>query len=480
MNRNKEKVFAGLMALCMALSLAGCSPYIDNVQTDSMQTDNPDISQEDTGDELQRVSMETSPVISYMAKEQLPGVLVAQVGYSKTGDKWVIFRGSRLPQEYHIIDGESGETVYTGEIEIEPQGDSEEENEYQVSGVPEFVGYGDFTEFQTEGNYYIECDYLGRSYRFRIQEGLYTSLMEELVGTLEDRPILQAEQGKEVSEEEIIAQCRNICGLLLSVELFPNAQLNKVNGLENKTPDVLEYAAEQVAALTAFQDTKTGELGGASAWYCATLAKFSYSYQKYDSTFATKCLQAADKAWKYIDSDPTVVLEEERFFAATELYRATGKYRYHSVAKELGSKLLPDIENESLTYGGITYISTKWNLDRNICNTFIKDLMNQAEAISANSAVATYLSGALVTEEQSQTLFQQMVVMCVVDYIITNREYAFAIERHHLYLGGRNEEGNSFLNYSVCDTLSQTDLLSKPEYFGRYFLMLSEIKSHEQ
>ena len=171
--------------------------------------------------------------------------------------------------------------------------------------------------------------------------------------------------------------------------------------------------------------------------------------------------------------------EEERFFAAAELYRATGKYRYHSVAKELGKKLLPDIENEAATYGGITYISTKWNLDRDMCNTFIKDLMDQAESISLKSEDATYLCQALLTKGQTQKFFQQMTVMCVVDYVITNQEYAYAIERHHMYLGGRNEEGNSFLNYQMCDTLSQMDLLSMPEYFGRYFLMLSEMKSHE-
>lgn len=474
MNRKLEKALASLLTLCLVMGLAGCSPYIDNTQMDNIGVF-PAVDKEQ---EQQVVSMEMQPVISYTAQQQLPGVLVSQVGYSKTGDKWVIFRGSRLPEEFRIVEKETGKTVYTGEIETKSQGE-DETSILKETAATKLVGYGDFTNFQTEGDYYIECDFIGRSYHFQIKDKLYTSLMEELLGTLDDRPILQVEQGKTVTEEEIIAQCRNISGLLLAVELFPNAQMNKVNGLENKTPDVLEYVAEQVAALTAFQDSETGGLGKASAWYCAALTKFSYSYQKYDSTFATKCLQAADKAWKYMDSNPSVVEEAERFYAAAELYRATGKYRYHSVAKELGNKLLPDTQNEPLTYGGITYISTKWNLDRDMCNNFIKDLMNQAESISLESRDATYMSRALVTEGQTQQLFQQMLVMSVVEYIITNQEYAYAIERHHLYLGGRNEEGNSFLNYEICDTLSQMDLLSMPEYFGRYFLMLSEMKSHE-
>lgn len=465
MNRKIEKTLAGLLAMLLAMSFAGCSPYIE-----SGQTENTGVFPIENKEQAPAVvSMENEPVISYRVQAQLPGILVSQVGYSKTGDKVVIFRGSKMPENYHIIDKETGVEVFTGQIEVDEDQSKESH----------FVGYGDFTSFQKEGNYYIECDYLGRSYHFQVKDKLYTALMEELLGSLETRPILQVEQGKTVSEAQIVSQCRSLSGLLLAVELFPNAQMNKVNGLENKIPDVLEYVAEQVAALTVFQDQETGGVGSASAWYCATLTKFSYSYQKHDNTFATKCLQAADKAWKYIDNDPSVVQEAERFFAATELYRATGKYRYHTVAKELGNKLLPDTQNEALTYGGITYISTKWNLDRDMCSVFIKDLMDQAEVISLESKEATYLSKALVTEGQAQRLFQQMVVMSVVDYVITNREYAYAIERHHLYLGGRNEEGNSFLNYQICDTLSQTDLLSKPEYFGRYYLMLSEMKSHE-
>ena len=466
MKRKIEKLLAAVMAGFLAICLAGCSPYIDKSQIDNIgvfpvieKEQNPTL-----------VSMETNPVISYEVSQQKPGILVAQVGYSKAGDKVVIFQGSKMPKQYRILDRDTGKEVFEGKIEIDKG---------KAADTNQIIGYGDFTSFQTEGNYYIECDYLGRSYDFQIKEQLYTDLMEQLIQTLDTRPILQLEQGVTVSEEEIIAQCRSLSGLLLAVELFPNAQMNKVNGLENKTPDVLEYAAEQVAALTAFQDQETGGVGLASAWYCAALTKFSYSYQKYDSTLATKCLQAADKAWKYIDSDPSLVKEEERFFAAAELYRATGKYRYHSVAKELGKKLLPDIENEAATYGGITYISTKWNLDRDMCNTFIKDLMDQAESISLKSKDATYLCQALLTKGQTQKFFQQMTVMCVVDYVITNQEYAYAIERHHMYLGGRNEEGNSFLNYQMCDTLSQMDLLSMPEYFGRYFLMLSEMKSHE-
>ena len=229
MKRKIEKTLKGLIAILVAMSLWGCSPYIEVSQPDNTDTF-PGV---DKAPQEEIISMESAPVLNYTAPLQVPGILVAQIGYSKTGDKIVILQGSRLPKEYSICEKESGRKVYIGQVEQAQTQDAQSDT---------LVGYGDFSSFQTEGEYYIECDYLGRSYNFQIKEGIHTGLMEELLGTLDDRPILEAEQGKVVSEGDIITQCRELCAILLAVELFPDSQLNKINGLENKTPDVLEYA----------------------------------------------------------------------------------------------------------------------------------------------------------------------------------------------------------------------------------------------
>ena len=39
----------------------------------------------------------------------------------------------------------------------------------------------------------------------------------------------------------------------------------------------------------------------ATIQFAATMAKFSYLYQNYDHAFATQCLKAADRAYRYAE-----------------------------------------------------------------------------------------------------------------------------------------------------------------------------------
>ena len=60
----------------------------------------------------------------------------------------------------------------------------------------------------------------------------------------------------------------------------------------------------------------------ATIHFAATMAKFSYLYQGYDREFATLCLQASDRAYRYVENYLADVSQEQYFFAAAELYRA--------------------------------------------------------------------------------------------------------------------------------------------------------------
>ena len=66
----------------------------------------------------------------------------------------------------------------------------------------------------------------------------------------------------------------------------------------------------------------------ATIHYAATMAKFSYLYQSYDREFATLCLQASDRAYRYAENYLADVSDRQYFFAAAELYRATGGYQF--------------------------------------------------------------------------------------------------------------------------------------------------------
>lgn len=393
-------------------------------------------------------SLETEPDLSYVVPEIVPKILVSQKGYIMGGQKEVIFRGNKLPNTFDVIDMESGKSVYTGKID----------NRGYNEKLGEYIGYGEINSLDEQGNYYIQGQMIGQSYAFAITEDVYKDLMKEaLTGvTLE-------------TEIDIVERCRIIAALLLSYELFPQVHEDGILYTKNDIPDILDYIELEIQKLSEFQDEQTGEVGEATAWFSAVMAKFSYTYQKHDSVRATKCLQLADKAWKYMEKNKDSIIPAEYFFAATEMYRATGKYAYHATLKELGKSITPTVENEAYIYGGITYIATKRNVDVDLCSDFLKKLMERAEEVCASSKEAPFLVNTAM-EESEEEFLKNMTVMSLVDYVITNHEYATVIENHHYYLLGRNSRGKCYVGSG--------ELWENKVYVSQYIIMLSEVMSH--
>ncbi len=84
--------------------------------------------------------------------------------------------------------------------------------------------------------------------------------------------------------------------------------------------------------------------------FAANLAQAARIYAPFDSLFARRCLQAAEKAWEFLQTHPDILPEggfqnppgtntgqygdtddrDERLWAATELFLTTGKSAYHN------------------------------------------------------------------------------------------------------------------------------------------------------
>lgn len=115
------------------------------------------------------VSMEGTPVVDYAVPRLLPNILVDTRGYLPGDKKTALVKGSSLPEQFRLVDADTGETVYTGAIE-----DTVYNPEQEL-----YSGTADFSEMESEGTYYLECDMVGQSYRFVIQEQLYNELFLE-------------------------------------------------------------------------------------------------------------------------------------------------------------------------------------------------------------------------------------------------------------------------------------------------------------
>ena len=378
--------------------------------------------------------------VAYELPDMQPGVLVSRSGYPENGRKTVIFRGKKLPGHYEIIDRTEKTVIFTGDLQ----------DVVYNALTEEYNGYGDFSELTTEGEYEIRCDYIGYSYPFTIEKGGLSGKLAEGINELKGPESL--------ADDEIEEACRTVSLLLLSYELY--------GGVYTQDADTEEAF---FAVLRNYIEWLYGKLDNSdyeeTAWISAVLAKFSYSYQKTDSAYATVCLQAADKAWKAVSSKddmPPALL----FYAAGELYRATGQKKYARVQEEAAEKLPEAVDNGAQTFGTFTYASTKRKIDVELCGKLLMVLLNRAEEIAACAKDMPYGIGSSITTGEQMQVWWEGVLIASCNYVITNNEYGTLTENYAGYFEGINEEAESLLY--------RTD-----EETAAYLLLLSEMASRE-
>lgn len=481
-----KKIAGGVLVLTLLLiSVAGCG----NLQDFQME---PPIGKEET-DEF--TSFGLSPEFDYEVPESLPNILVDQVGYAADSKKVAMINAETPPETFSLLDAETGREVYTGKIESKG---------YDLS-VNTYISYADFTDYNAVGTYYIQAPSIGRSYVFQIEEEPYRALMakvfrqyyfnrcgltlsSELAGEaahnachsreaqMKDEAMIRRDVSggwhvDEIGSRDVVQGCQAVNTLLLAYELYPDDMGDDMGIPEsgNGIPDMLDEVKYEVDWLLKMQDEKSGAVYAsvssvdnktagyilyidsitmeATIHFAATMAKFSYLYQNYDREFATLCLKASDRAYRYAENYLADVSEQQYFFAAAELYRATGSYQYHSVVKSYITQNRDlDLDNDYVFWGCVTYLSTKQKVDVNLCEAVTQSLMRRGEKISYASKDSKLLVNTDETQGGNAGLLRDMARLAVVDHIITNHEYATVLENHLHYMLGRNLQSLSYLD----------------------------------
>lgn len=413
--------------------------------------------------------MESEPVMEYTVPESIPGILINQAGYRTKGQKTAIFRGEQLPDTFRVRKAETKEIVYEGTTEVK--------GEDKVTG--EQIAYGVFDGLTAKGEYYIEAEILGYSYPFSIDYDVYRDILCESIRGFSESPAA----GETFDSERTKVSCETIINLLLAGEIhgtaFDDACGTDKSG--NDISDLTDAVYVQVTALIAGKEevlaSKDQEL---LAYYAAALAKFSYAYKEYDNSAATACLQLADLAWKQLEQAEKKLAEEARFMAATELYRASGGYKYHTYIKEYGRTMQEGAQkSREEIYGEVTYIATKQTVDVELCSIFMKEIMGMAEEISARSKESYYQAETNKEQDNNGEILWNMVILTVVDYVISNHEYATVIENHLHYFLGRNSfavsyiedfGSRSFVQREGCEGIMDNGVLE-----SAFLFILSEV-----
>lgn len=489
---------------------------------------------EDADDEI--VSLGLSPDLDYDVPEVLPDIMVNQLGYALNSNKIAVFRGEILPDTYDLINAYTDEVVYTGEIERKGYNEATEEN----------ISYGDFTDYKTTGRYYIQADIIGRSYTFVIEENPYEdtfydalkqyyynrcglTLSAELAQDAahnachtKTAKLMEASPSQAASEQmdvsggwhitengyrDMSGGCQAVNVLLLAYELCTEVFTDDIGIPEsgNGIPDIMDEIKYEIDWMLKMQDAASGAVYSAvnvidnstaayqlyvepismeaTIRFASTMAKFSYLYQGFDLDFATQCLKAADRAYRYAGKYLDDVSPEDYFCASTELYRATGAYGYRKAAQDyLNSEDEPDMENDYVFWGCVTYLSTKQTVDINLCDKVIGILLKYAEDISYDSKNSKYLTEGNKEQDNNEELLHKMERMTVVDHIITNHEYTTVIENYLHYFLGRNAQsicyidGSGSRNYQSID--EKTGIMKRVDLNAKLILLMSAIEEN--
>ena len=336
---------------------------------------------------------------------------VNQVGYKPGDIKKVVLASKERIDTFNICDASTNEVVYTGKFA----------EEYVMSTNGDGKTFtGDFSEFKTPGKYYICAEGLeDNSYTFQIADNVFDDVAKATVRMLylqrcgceitkelggkfahdvchnTDAKIYGTNDYIDVSGgwhdagdygRYVVAGAKTIGDLFLTYEDCPKASGDDYDIPEsgNGVPDILDEARYELEWMlkmqadnggvyhkvtcavfpgTVMPEEETDELivcpvsTTATGDFAAVMAKAARLYKKYDAEFADTCLEAALKAYAYMEANaeadevgftnpsdistgeyPDDHNTDEYIWAAVELYLTTGDSAYLSTIRFLTEK----------------------------------------------------------------------------------------------------------------------------------------------
>jgi len=383
------------------------------------------------------------PDFSYAVLEQIPNVFVDSTGYCPTDKKIAYFIGNDLDGSFEVRNAVTDETVYTGSLHETADKDGRT------------LYAGNFTSLEEDGKYYIWQGQVGDSYEFEISDSVYK---KEFI-------VLQR-LAEEYTYTNVSDAAYTLSNMLFLQEILGDVSVNST------------YVKEKIGTLLYSQDAKSGAFyreimeepvqvqqavvpaegiisqseGTISltttAQMAGVLAKYSYLYKEVEPVFATECLKASQKAYKYIEQYRGNTDTDAWYFAATELLRSTGQYKYRNAIREYDAMevgLKSRSEQNYTILADFTYLSTTYGTDYNRCAMLLDNYMERAQGISVSATKENFYVHSDISSMSDGDILDDMIVLGIVNNVLSGREYE-GIERNYIhYLSGANMEAKNFL-----------------------------------
>lgn len=355
-----------------------------------------------SGDSTQKFWFNGLTIDSPDLEKSYSEIKVNQVGFVQESDKYALVSGFReeltadVGTAFHVINSDTKKVAYSGKLTLV--------SEFDARDSGEKVLRADFTELETNGRYYIAVDAEGieNSVNFTIGNNAYDDTVIDLLrffyfqrqGDLDaeyagvfsrnDATPDDYEASFRTSPEKVIDVSKGwydagdlgkyvnvgsiaVSDLLWTYERFPEQFYDGQSNIPesgNDIPDILDEARWEIEWILAMQDSKSGgfyprvqgddgvrivhdNMGCTTddtACAAAALSEAYLTYKDFDLEFANTCLNAAKKAWVFLENNPNNIVATDvyevsddsmdRLWASAALFRATGVETYHNYFKK--------------------------------------------------------------------------------------------------------------------------------------------------
>lgn len=196
----------------------------------------------------------------------------------------------------------------------------------------------------------------------------------------------------------------------------------------------------------------------ATADFCASMAMAYEFYKDIDDAFAQKCLDAAKKAWDFLSQNQNLIFvnpsdivtgayndttdKDERYWAAAQMYRATGDSTYASYAESNGPRngldwsTVGDYGNIALlTMDGIDKSSSLYTKALNAVKTQADIFVNVSNNSPYGVSIARFNWGS------NMTIANAGVILGIMYRATEDEKYMKAALENQNYLLGKNPNG---------------------------------------
>lgn len=199
----------------------------------------------------------------------------------------------------------------------------------------------------------------------------------------------------------------------------------------------------------------------ATADFCASMALAYEFYKDIDADFANDCLERSERAWSFLEANPDLIFKnpedittgdygdlsdrDERYWAAAQLYRATGNSKYETALSEM--YVLKGLDWSTVgDYGNLAILTAKnISKDSAIYTNAKNTIISQADSFVRISSNSPY--GVALTKfnwGSNMTVANAGIILGAAYKATGDSNYLDAANAQLNYLLGTNPVGECF------------------------------------